>query len=313
MAARVAIIRCGEYDRKKVRTALYRCFELLGGIERFVKAGDNVLIKPNLIAPKSPRYPTQTHPAMIVETARLLKDFGAKPFVADSPAWGSAANCIRTLRIDEELKTLGVPVRELDKPKSFDISGHRIKISNVAAQADAIINLPKFKSHQQLVATFAIKNMFGCVPGKRKAYWHFAKGKQVEDFCTFLVAIYKFLNPAITIVDAVTVMEGPGPINGQPRPLGFILASADPAALEVICAQIISLDPNRLPLLQAARRAKLGTSNSADIETLGDDYRPYICTDFKHAELIPVRFSLPRICKSTLKQIRLLLAEKLKK
>ena len=86
--------------------------------------------------------------------------------------------------------------------------------------ADVIINLPKFKSHQQLKATFAVKNMFGCVSGKRKALWHFRKGGSVDDFCELLIDIYRFLNPVLTIIDAVTAMDGPGPINGKARALG---------------------------------------------------------------------------------------------
>ena len=119
---------------------------------------------------------------MILEVARLLKDCGAKPFVADSPAWADTAACARALELIEPLQKLGVPIRQLDDPRKCRLprGGPRVGISSVALDADAIINLPKFKAHQQLTATFAVKNMFGCVSGKHKALWHFRKGDDAD-------------------------------------------------------------------------------------------------------------------------------------
>jgi len=85
MEATVAVVRCEGYEPGLVGEAVERQFELLGGIERFVKRGDRVLIKPNFISPRSRRHATQTHPAVVVAVARALKDAGAKPFVGDSP------------------------------------------------------------------------------------------------------------------------------------------------------------------------------------------------------------------------------------
>ena len=183
----VTLTQCSDYTPAKVAACLQRHFDLLGGVAKFIRRGDSVLIKPNLIAPRSHRHATQTHPAVIIELARLLKDFGAKPFVGDSPAWTNAANCARKLRLDEPLKKLGVPLRQLNNPVSCSVDdrGTKVGISSVALDADVIINLPKFKSHQQLVGTFAVKNMFGCVSGKKKAYWHFARGAEQDsaNFC----------------------------------------------------------------------------------------------------------------------------------
>jgi len=185
----VSLVHCTEYRESVIAEAIARQFELSGGIERFVKRGDKVLLKPNLIAPKPRHCATQTDPAVIIETARLLKDFGAKPFVGDSPAWADIFSCARVLGLEEPLNKLGVPIKQLDKPVKRHIAGVDVGISSVALEADKIINLPKFKSHQQLVATFAVKNMFGCVSGKWKAYWHFKKGGNEKKFCKLLIEI----------------------------------------------------------------------------------------------------------------------------
>ncbi len=304
----VILSRCSDYSQTRIAEALQKQFALLGGLEKFVKPGDTVLLKPNFIAPRSRRHATQTHPAVILETARLLKDFGARPFVGDSPAWGNVFTCVKALKLEEPLKKLSVPVKQLDKAKWCRIGAKNIRvgISSVALDADVIINLPKFKSHQQLTATFAVKNMFGCVSGKRKALWHFAKGKNADDFCELLIEIFKFLNPALTIIDAVVAMDGPGPIRGRARPLGWLIGGTDPIACETICAKLIGIKPENVPIIKTARQIGFGCSDPAKIEIVGDDFPQSICTDFQLPKLVPIGFSLLHVCKSICKQILLL-------
>jgi uncharacterized protein (DUF362 family) len=302
---KVILSRCTDYAPPKIAEAIQKQFELLGGLKKFITSGDTVLLKPNFIAPRSRRHAAQTHPAVIIETARLLKDFGAKPFVADSPAWTNTFVCVKALKLEEPLKKLAVPVKQLDKPKWCKIGARntRVGISSVALDADVIINLPKFKAHQQLLATFAVKNMFGCVSGKRKAIWHFRKGSNPDDFCEMLIDIYSFLKPAFTIIDGIMVMDGPGPIRGRTRPLGWLIAGTDPIACETICARLIDINPQDLPIVRTAKKIGFPCSDPAEIEIAGDDFPQNICTDFKLPQLIPIRFSFLHVCKSICKQI----------
>jgi uncharacterized protein (DUF362 family) len=303
--AQVAVIKCKDYAHNLLEEALKRQFALLGGIDKFVKPGETVLIKPNFIAPKPRSQATQTDPAVLLMLAKLLKDFGARPFVGDSPAWGDVFACAKILELDEPLKKLGVPLRQLDKPRKIYIPEARtsVGISSIALDADKIINVPKFKSHQQLAATFAVKNMFGTVCGKAKAYWHFARGSNEKKFCKLLIGICKYLNPVLTIIDGITVMEGPGPINGHPRPLGFLIAGQEPIACEMVCAKLIDMPPDELPIVRTAQKILFGVTDLEQIEILGDDFAADTCHDFERAELIPVRFSLLRVCKSIVKQL----------
>jgi uncharacterized protein (DUF362 family) len=312
--ATVALIRRSDYSPPKIDEVIAMQFNLLGGLEKLVSRGDTVLLKPNFIAPKSRRHATQTDPAIILATASLLKDFGAKPFVGDSPAWGNVFTCVKALKLDEPLEKLAVPVKQLDKPKWCRIGtgNTKVGISSVALDADVIINLPKFKTHQQLVATFAVKNMFGCVSGKRKALWHFRKGR-ADDFCQLLIEIYKFLNPALTIIDAVTVMDGPGPIRGRARPLGWLIGGTDPVACEAICCKLVNISPDDLPIIKTARRIGFGCSDPNKIEIIGDNLPRSPCTDFALARPVPLRFSLLHVCKSICKQIILLAKSAAKK
>ena len=278
---KVALTRCNSYETSRITEAVKRQFSLLGGIDNFISTGDKVLLKPNFIVPKPGPDAVQTDPAVLLAVAEIVKDFGAKPFIGDSPAWHNTAACIEALGMADELKKLGVAFRQLDKPKRMKIAGSNLSISSVALEADRIINLPKFKSHQQLGATFAVKNMFGCVCGKEKAFWHFARGKNFDDFCEMLIGIYKLLAPAITIIDGVIAMEGPGPINGRPKALGFIVGGVDPIACETVCCELINFNIKDIPIIQTARKNGFGCCDLSLIDIAGDDYTDFICADFE--------------------------------
>jgi len=308
-ATTVALTRCRNYDPSAVDEAVARQFDLLGGLDRFVKRGDRVLLKPNFIAPHSHRRkPTQTHPEVILAVARLLRDFGARPFVADSPAWANAAACARALELTEPLAKLGVPVRELDEPRSCRLGPDkpRVKISAVALEADVVINLPKFKAHQQLVMTFAVKNLFGTVCGKRKAMWHFKKGDDVTAFCTLLIDIYRHVGPALTLIDGIVAMEGQGPLRGPNKPLGWLIAGTDPIACESVCCRLIDVAPEQIPIIRTAREIGFGCGDLEHIEIAGDALPSPPCTDFQMPVMAPIKFSFTHICRSVAKQIILL-------
>jgi uncharacterized protein (DUF362 family) len=300
--AQVAIVRCTEYSPAAVRQAVRRSFTLLGGINRFIRPGWHVLIKPNLIVPVGPHVPAQTHPEVIYAVAALVKEAGAIPLVGDSPAWQDVKACLAALNVDKRLQALGAQIVQLDRPIRTGIEGSSIGISRVALEADTIINLPKLKAHQQLGATFAVKNMYGCVAGKEKAFWHFAKGHSYESFCRMLIGIYRRLCPVVNLIDGVVAMEGAGPIRGNPKTIGALIAGRDPIACENICCRLINMDPASLPILQTAGKMGFGVQWDESIETVGDEWRSLICKDFTPAVQTPLRFSFLRICKSTARQ-----------
>lgn len=307
-SAKVALIRCEDYEPARLADALRRQFDLVGGLDAFIKRGDTVLVKPNFIAPRSHLHSAaQTHPAVVLEVARVLKDHGAKPFVADSPAWTTTATCARVLGLTEPLRKLGVPLRQLDAPRKCRLGPGqpRVGLSTAALDADVIINLPKFKSHQQLVATFAVKNMFGCVSGKHKALWHFREGDTAEEFCRLILGVYQYLHPALTIIDGIVAMEGQGPIRGPSRPLGWLIGGTDPIACEMTCCRLIGLEPDQVPMIRTARQIDFGCSDPDAVEIVGDALPATPCRDFRMPDMTPVKFSLPRICRSLARQILL--------
>lgn len=305
----VAVVRCSDYASGQVYAAVCRQFEWMGGVQRFIRSGQRVLIKPNLIVPKAPEVPAQTHPEVIYAVAKAVKEAGAVPLVGDSPAWSNTRGCLKALGIDQRLAELGAEIVNLNQPVRMNIEGANVGISRVALEADAIINVPKLKAHQQLGATFAFKNMYGCVcglAGKEKAYWHFARGREVELFCRMIIGIYRRLAPTLNIIDGIVAMEGQGPINGNSRNVGCLVAGTDPVACERMCCDLVGFDPNDLPLLRTAEKMNPG-STTAPVNILGDTLKTPVCPDFKPAIQTPLRFSFGHICKSIAKQILILL------
>lgn len=301
----VAISRCADYEPAAVRRALLEGLGHLGGLEAYIKSGESVLIKPNFIAPLPRQRAAQTDPEMIVQLALLLKELGARPFVGDSPAWGTVFDCAAALELTESLKKLDVPVRQLNKPRWIRVqpSGAKVGISGIALDADRIINLPKLKSHRQLGATIAVKNMFGCVSGKAKPFWHYARGGSERKFAELLIGVYNAAPPVLNIIDAVTAMEAGGPINGKARDIGLVIASTNPFACELVCAAMMAISENDLPVLRTARELGLCDFGCEDIRTLGARLEDCLCPDFVHLDRIPIKFTFGRVCKSIGKQL----------
>lgn len=304
----VSLLGCNNYSNNDIHLMLLRHFDNLGGIAKFISYGDRVVVKPNLICPKPSDIPAQTHPAMILELVKILLDVGAKPLVCDSPAWADARSCVDALGVLDELTKLGVEVKDLNSPKMVKIPHANVKtgVSRILLDADKVINLPKLKAHQQMVASIAIKNMFGAVVGKRKGIWHFRKGSSVSEFSKLILGIYEVSKPTLNIIDAIVAMESQGPINGIAKPLGFTMAGEDAFACEILCAKIIGLSKEEVPLIREAMLLGLTDCEIEDIEIVGEDLAEFVVDDFVHAQLTPLRFTLPRILRSIVRQIVLL-------
>lgn len=301
----VALARASSYEPDVIEEAIRAAVQAGGGWEKLVRRGDRVLVKPNCISAAPPDKPVQTHPAVILEVCRQLLDSGARPFVGDSPGWGSLTGNLRQLGVLDGLDRLGVPVVEFKNPvKADNPRGKvftRLTIDAAALEADAIVNVPKFKAHRQLLMSVAIKNMFGCVNGRRKALWHVTIGGYENYFARMLVETYEMLRPVINIIDAVVAMEGLGPIKGTPRPMNLIMASTDGPAAERVAAEIIGIKPSTLRTLEAARELEAGTAHLDHIEVVGGDLRDFRVEDFQLPKLMPIGFSFPRWVKGTFK------------
>jgi ferredoxin len=152
-------------------------------------------------------------------------------------------------------------------------------------EADLIINAPKLKTHTSGIYTGAVKNLFGCVPGLRKAGYHKA-APNPKDFGQVLVDINEAVTPALHIMDGIIAMEGEGPTSGEVYSAKKIIISTDPLALDTVAMKMIGVDIADLPIYDAARDRNLGEWHLDNIEVLGDYDFPPKLSGFK----LPKRF-----------------------
>ncbi len=291
--SKVALKRCQDYDTERVYQSVTESIELLGGISSFIKSGERVLLKPNLLSAKAIEKAVTTHPAVIEAVIRLVIDAGGIPFIGDSPGIGSAGQVAARSGIKEAADRYGIEIVNLSDGMQVENSKgkvfKRFDVSKTALEADAIINIPKLKTHAMMTMTLGVKNIFGCVPGKRKVSWHFEAGHDKMAFAKMLVEFYQMLSPRLTILDGIIGMEGDGPGSGDPRKMGIIAASSDAVAMDIIVSRMVGLDPEELPTTKAAMELGIGETDPEKIEIIGDA-AGMVFEDFILPETVEPRF-----------------------
>jgi len=228
-----------------------------------------------------------THPMVVKAAVEYVLHKGARPQVSDSPAMGSWEKVLKESGISQALQGLDVLCTPFRKSVAVDVGEpfHRIEIAEDALCADVVLNLPKLKTHSQMLLTLGVKNLFGCIVGLRKPEWHFRTGVDREMFANLLACICRKVNPTVTVLDGILAMEGQGPgKGGTARHLGRLLAGTGAAAVDVAVCSILGLEEDRLLTNRAAK--KLGLLRE-EVE-LDGDFRPV--NDFKLPGITPLVF-----------------------
>ncbi len=302
MSSPVSIVKCQTYDEKSVLDGLRHSLKLLGGIESFARRGDRVLLKPNLLAAKSPAKAVTTHPSMIRGMIQIIRDGGGIPSIGDSPGIGSAAKVAEKAGIAAVAKSMDCPIVEFNRPvlppESRGKTFRNIEIDRAVLEADVVINLPKWKTHAQMLLTLGVKNLFGCVPGKKKALWHLKAGEDRLLFARMLVDIYEVVRPGLTILDGVVGMEGNGPGSGPAIPLGLILASRDALSVDQVACDLLGIPRRSLMTNRVALDRGLGKEA---IDILGEKVEDVRIPAFQLPSLTRVDWNLPGFIRKALK------------
>lgn len=301
----VSLIRAQSYDRSLLRESLETLLQPLGGMAAFVKPGDRVLLKPNLLTGARPGKECVTRPEIVYCVAQMVQEAGGHPFLGDGPAFGSAKGVAKANGYLPLTESINLPIVDFHGKRYQTVSDefNHLLLCKEAMDADVVINLPKVKSHVQLTMTLGVKNLFGCVPGKMKAWWHLEAGKDRDRFGTMLVETARAINPDLTILDGIIGHEGNGPSGGDPRRLNLLAASTNVFALDQAVLDILSVDPVTVPTLVASQRLGL----CPETRTI---HFPHLCPEefqIKNWQLpetlVPIDFGLPRIFRSTFKHL----------
>lgn len=273
----VGAARCSCYERGEVGAAVAKAVCAAGGFPPL--AGKRVLLKPNLLSDAGADSATTTHPEVVYAIGRMILEAGGELVIADSPGAGIVYTP-RTLRRVYERSGVAAIAAELGVEPSLatefsEVSYpagkvmKRFAVIQPATTADVIISVCKLKTHMFTLFSGAVKNTFGVVPGLEKPVFH-SRFPNQEDFSEMLVDLNELIQPDFVVMDAVVGMEGNGPMGGEPRLAGYVLASRSVYALDVSAERLIGMEPDQVATTAAARRRGLLDS----VEEFGDAVVP---------------------------------------
>jgi len=277
MNRKVSVRKCAEYNLEKVTGLIPEIYESTAGPD---PAGKKVLVKPNVLNDTPPEKCNCTHPVVVEAVVRYLQSRGAEVIVGDSPSihFGN----FRPVKngIEDVCRRTGVPWIEFrDNPAEIKLRNSRIKVARAVKEADIIISLPKFKNHELVYFSGAIKNTLGIVPGFLKGKQH-ALYQNRKSFSEFLVDLNEAVTAHYFLMDAVYGMEGQGPAKGFPRKTGLLLGSTNPLALDIIATTIAGYNPLDIPTTGSALSRGKWLSSPDEIEYNGPPLESLIIKDF---------------------------------
>ncbi len=296
--SKVALIKCDTYDDEQVFESVQSGIILLGGISDFVKQGEKIVIKPNVLAGTNPEKCVCTHPSVFRAVGIMLKKAGAIVSYGDSSGFGKSEANMKRAKLKQVADELGIILADFDKGKTIShknaLLNKRFILAKGVLEADGLVSLPNLKTHGLTRFTGAIKNQFGCVPGLYKSQFH-VKIADPYNFAIMLVDLTTLIKPRLYVMDGIMAMEGNGPRSGNPKKLGVILLSNDPVALDAVACRIIDLKPIFVPTSKPGEMAGLGTYHFENIEIVGEKIESFIDKDFKVMRSPPVSISSGRI------------------
>lgn len=236
----------------------------LGGIQKFIKKDEHVLLKTNLLTPSIPEKAVVTHPAVISAVAEAILKIGGIPYIGDSPSGQFTKR-----RLQKIYKKAGLMdiAKNLEIELNYDTRSQKISIPygkklkktslcNYVLNADKIIALPKIKTHSFMIMTLATKIMYGVIPGLTKAKYHSIFIRKTA-FADMLLDVLSVKKPNLIIMDGIIGMQGDGPSGGIPVQLDLLLASEDAIAIDLAVCDILSIEPMGIPTLRQAKIRKL--------------------------------------------------------
>ena len=277
----------------EIKDSLIHLIDALGGLDRFVKKGDTVVLKPNVVADHGLRDGVYTGGIVTdIRVVRALIDIllpiAGKVIVAE----GASINRAETTKLFEhygydklvDLDPAKVRLVDLNADKLVRKSvpqGKRMlsrEIPVTLDSADSIINVPVMKTHFAALASLCIKSLQGAVPPIEKYMTHFFGLWQN------LINIHHLVKPRLHIIDGLVAQENFGPVYGTPKTMNLLIGGSNPVAVDAVTMRIMGLDPARSDPVQLAHMQGLGSIDADKIDVKGASIEE-VMSPFKEAEI----------------------------
>jgi uncharacterized protein (DUF362 family) len=239
-----------------------KAVEALGGMERFVKRGGRVVLKPNLLTGREPQYAVSTNPAVMGALTALCLQAGAAEVVVLDHSTSEASTAFQVSGIEQAVRKAGGRVKYLTD-RNFDqvrIPQGRLLTSwplvSDIFEADTFINVPIAKTHGMAVLTMAMKNLMGIMGGMRGAIH--------VDFDTKIVDLNSLVRPHLVLLDATRILVRNGPTGGSLDDVELrdtVVAGTNQASVDAYGTTLFGMKPTDLAYLVNAQRRGIGETD----------------------------------------------------
>jgi uncharacterized protein (DUF362 family) len=213
--------------------ATRKALEAIGGISRFVKKGERVVIKPNMSFAKTPDFAATTHPLVVAAVAQACLEAGAREVLVLDHTLQRAELCLERTGIREACRNMpDVHVLALQDRKFFQEI--RIPLGKVLDRVEvmkdildsALISVPVAKSHSATGVSLGLKGLMGLIWDRESFHFQFNINQGIADLATVI-------KPRLTVLDATRAMASGGPGGpGDVKKPNLIIAGADPVAVD---------------------------------------------------------------------------------
>lgn len=284
---KVSLLSCKTYEYVELKKKMIEVIDHLGGFDEFIEINETVLLKVNLLMKRRPEEATTTHPTFVKVLADLLVEYGAKVIIGDSPGGPFNGKALKgiyevcgyndivndNIKLNDNYNSNTMHCEKAKLMKTLDVI-------DILTKVDKVISVSKLKTHGMTKFTGAVKNMYGTIPGFKKAEYHYTL-QDVKDFSDMLVDVCINANPVLSFMDGIVGMEGAGPSSGTARDLGVIIGSTSPYHLDVIATQVINVEPSSVPTIKRCIERKIIRNNYDDIKMVSDCVDKHIVYDFE--------------------------------
>jgi uncharacterized protein (DUF362 family) len=240
----------------------------LGGMERFVGSGDDVIVKPNICVDyHSAEYAATSNPTVVGTLVAMCLEAGARRVrVMDTPLGGTPESAYAVSGIEDAVLAAGgemeimspVKFSETPIPEGRDIASW--EIYRDILETNVLINVPIAKHHSLARLSLGMKNLLGVIT--RPNLFHRNIGQRVADLASLI-------RPTLTIVDAVRTLIDHGPTGGSlndVRQTDTVIASHDFVAADAWATTLFELAPDDVDYVRMAAEMGLGTADLDGME-----------------------------------------------
>ncbi|MDH5718848.1 MAG: DUF362 domain-containing protein [Spirochaetia bacterium] len=256
--SKLTIIKGKDLSKETIFKMVDKGLENLGGINKFIKKGMNVVIKPNIGFNAPPESAFTTNPHLVEAVAKKCVETGAKVTVFDRPVHTDKL-CYRNSKILEAIENAGAKVHYMDDRKFKEvkikngINLNKLEVYEEIIKADFIINMPIAKHHSSANLTMSMKNLMGVIGGRR-GWFHLYLHENIVDF-------NKAVPVQLVILDALRILTANGPASGTEKDVketNTIVMGTNPVSVDAYTTSLFNKKPTDLEYLTLAAKEKMG-------------------------------------------------------